>query len=314
MANLDPSVHRRACVYALRCACSGRLYVGSTLDLSRRMREHRCALRKGRHPNAKLTYIFKKRGFDKLLVGVIEYNLDGNLQERETFWITELQSYKSGLNMTKDATGSKDVSESTKAKIGEASRGRVTSQKTKALLSIASKKQSIESRLSGALKRTGVKRSEKATNQTALWHTGKKRSMQAKMNISQSLTKVTIEDVRAIDRMILEGRTYRDIGAVFNLSAQSICNIRNRVSPRHLVSEMGHPPKIMSIFSPIVSQRRRMSQAGKLVSKETRRKMSEARKGKKFSDEHKAALSTSVKKAIYLKRAIEELDRTTKQV
>ena len=49
-------------VYALLCAENGLAYVGSTFDLKRRMRQHRCEIRRGKHPAKALVADWQRYG------------------------------------------------------------------------------------------------------------------------------------------------------------------------------------------------------------------------------------------------------------
>jgi GIY-YIG catalytic domain len=49
-------------VYALLCAENGLAYVGSTFDLKRRMRQHRCEIRRGTHPAKALVADWQRYG------------------------------------------------------------------------------------------------------------------------------------------------------------------------------------------------------------------------------------------------------------
>ena len=49
-------------VYALLCTQNGLVYVGSTFDLKRRMRNHRCEIRRGTHPAKALVADWQRYG------------------------------------------------------------------------------------------------------------------------------------------------------------------------------------------------------------------------------------------------------------
>jgi len=79
------------CVYEIRNKKTGGIYVGSTNDYFRRMREHFEGLRNGTHRNIHLQRSFKKHGeisFEKM---IIEKTPVEKLIEREQYWIAELK-------------------------------------------------------------------------------------------------------------------------------------------------------------------------------------------------------------------------------
>lgn len=90
---------------------NGKLYVGKTYDLRKRINCHKCASKKG--SKIILHNSIKKYGWGNHLLKVIEEVPDELLNEREIFWIKELKTYcydnKNGMNMTKGADGQRST-------------------------------------------------------------------------------------------------------------------------------------------------------------------------------------------------------------
>lgn len=86
---------------------SGKVYVGKTYDLRKRINSHKCDTRKG--SSIILHNSIRKYGWEAHVIEVIEEVADELLNEREMFWITELKTYchenPMGLNMTKGGEG-----------------------------------------------------------------------------------------------------------------------------------------------------------------------------------------------------------------
>ncbi len=86
---------------------SGKLYVGKTYDLRKRVNCHKCATRKG--SSVILHNSIRKYGWDAHKLEIIEEVTEDLLNEREIFWIAELKTYcydnPMGLNMTKGGDG-----------------------------------------------------------------------------------------------------------------------------------------------------------------------------------------------------------------
>ena len=80
----------------------GKLYVGKTYNLRKRINSHKCCTRKG--STVILHNSIRKYGWDNHLLSVIEEVPDEFINEREIFWIATLKTYcyenKMGLNMT----------------------------------------------------------------------------------------------------------------------------------------------------------------------------------------------------------------------
>ena len=91
---------------------SGRLYVGKTHDLRKRINAYKCDVRKNRK-DLKLHNSLRKYGWDAHILEVIEEVEDAMLDEREIYWIAELKTYcyinPTGLNMTLGGDGQRST-------------------------------------------------------------------------------------------------------------------------------------------------------------------------------------------------------------
>lgn len=103
-------------VYALRCEATGEAYIGCTAGkLGKRMREHRCLLKAGKH-NSRLQERWNQHGPSGFRMVVLE-SLPKNIgliqkRERELFW---LRSYSSqGLMLNQHAVSFGGTPESIK--------------------------------------------------------------------------------------------------------------------------------------------------------------------------------------------------------
>lgn len=83
-------------IYGIRSNENGRIYIGQTKDINKRMTRHRSRLRKNKHFNKPLQEDFNKYGYDNFTLENIEKIEDGNrelLKERETFWIMQNKDF-----------------------------------------------------------------------------------------------------------------------------------------------------------------------------------------------------------------------------
>ena len=91
---------------------SGRLYVGKTHDLRKRVNAYKCDVRKNRK-DLKLHNSLRKYGWDAHILEVIEEVEDALLDEREIYWIAEFNTYcyknSRGLNMTLGGDGQRST-------------------------------------------------------------------------------------------------------------------------------------------------------------------------------------------------------------
>lgn len=86
---------------------TGKLYVGKTYHLKRRINAHKCASKSGK--NIILHNSIRKHGWDAHVLEIIEKVEDELMNEREVYWIEHLKTYcydhPNGMNMTKGGDG-----------------------------------------------------------------------------------------------------------------------------------------------------------------------------------------------------------------
>lgn len=90
---------------------SNRIYVGQTNDFNKRLFSHKHSIKKKKTNNVILINSFRKHGFDEHVFEIIEECDDNVLNEREIFWIKELNTFNGdnpfGMNMTLGGEGQK---------------------------------------------------------------------------------------------------------------------------------------------------------------------------------------------------------------
>ncbi len=91
---------------------TGRLYIGKTYDLRKRVNSYKCDVKKG-NKDIKLHNSLRKYGWDAHVLEVIEELPDEMLNEREMYWIAHFKTYcyeyPKGLNMTKGGDGQRST-------------------------------------------------------------------------------------------------------------------------------------------------------------------------------------------------------------
>ena len=115
-------------IYVFRNLVTNKVYVGQTNNPTKRKNEHIGSAYKGK--KSLLCHSIRKYGEDNFSFDVIEECEDHLSNEREIFWISHYDSFENGYNLT---TGGEHFShsESTKAKIGSALRGKHLSDEHK---------------------------------------------------------------------------------------------------------------------------------------------------------------------------------------
>ena len=88
-------------VYQIRCIPTGKIYVGSAVDLRRRWYAHRCLLRRGNHPNRHLLHAWEKYGENNFEFTVLEFTTPDKLLQVEQEWIdrTSCTDSNTGFNI-----------------------------------------------------------------------------------------------------------------------------------------------------------------------------------------------------------------------
>ena len=89
-------------IYSIKNILNNKTYVGSSINLKKRKREHFYQLRKGTHSNKHLQNAFSKYGETNFEFAVLE-RIEGKITNRETEWIKKLDSAnrEHGYNIAK---------------------------------------------------------------------------------------------------------------------------------------------------------------------------------------------------------------------
>lgn len=112
-------------IYRIVNTVTHKSYIGSSVDIRRRLREHFSDLRCGRHSNPYLQASFSLHGEDSFMFEVVEVCSQEAMQERETYWIHEYHSYVDDGGYNIEAPYRGPVLDETRRKISEANKGKV---------------------------------------------------------------------------------------------------------------------------------------------------------------------------------------------
>lgn len=113
-------------IYTITHLDSNRVYVGSSVNVAKRLKEHLGYLLKGKHHNHKLQRAWNKYGSDSFVFEKIESVANNRLKDREQFWIDAFLAAEDGYNiMSKaDSVAGFKHTEETKIKMRKAKEGR----------------------------------------------------------------------------------------------------------------------------------------------------------------------------------------------
>lgn len=213
-----PYPPRSSGIYKITDSKSGRIYVGSAVDLSKRLRRHSVDLDNGNHVNAALQSIYKKDK-SRLVFCVVEFVEKDALINREQFYI-DLEISKSGRDRVLNVllvAGShlgKKRSEETKRRLSEAKIGKVHSEETKEKMRQA---------------KTGRKLTEEHKKKIGDSTRGKKIN-RPKGIMAVWCRKYTDEQIREFREMKSSGMSYSEIEKLTCVSHGGLMKIINRTT------------------------------------------------------------------------------------
>ena len=115
-------------IYKITNTVTGKFYIGSAVNIRKRINEHRSELRANTHVNRHLQNAWNKHGADCFEFTALEYCKKERLIEREQFYIdSENPSYN--ICQTAGSTLGIKLTEQTKRKLSEARKGRTAPNK-----------------------------------------------------------------------------------------------------------------------------------------------------------------------------------------
>ena len=125
-------------IYSITNKINGKVYVGQSVNVYKRWKDHKYELNKNIHHNIYLQRAWNKYGKGNFEFEIIEICKQEELNDKEMFWIKGYIENKKSYNLTLGGDGTKGhpLSEEAKIKIGRASKGR---KKTKEEIAIISK-------------------------------------------------------------------------------------------------------------------------------------------------------------------------------
>ena len=190
-------------IYKITNIINGKFYIGSSIDISRRLNAHKSMLINNTHRNPILQRAWNKYGSDKFTFEIVEECEIENLLNREQFYLDLYFDNKHNLNINKKADSilGLNLSEETKTKISKALTGRTLSEEhkerlrkpkseqAKSNMKLAQQDRSIEIRNKISKTLTGHSLSQETKNKISESLKGNKQSEETNKKRSESLKK-----------------------------------------------------------------------------------------------------------------------------
>lgn len=93
-------------IYAIMNLHNKKLYIGQSIDIESRWKQHFSELRRGTHHNRYLQAAYNKYGADSFVVAILELCDKAKLNEREAYWVAKENSYgDGGYNLSAGGAG-----------------------------------------------------------------------------------------------------------------------------------------------------------------------------------------------------------------
>lgn len=121
-------------IYKITCIPTGKIYIGSAVNLQKRWYEHRYSLRKNTHCNCYLQAAYNKYGESVFVFSILETCEIDALLEYEQYYLDTLQPYREkGFNISHESSSTRGriLSLESREKCRAANLGRTHSQETR---------------------------------------------------------------------------------------------------------------------------------------------------------------------------------------
>jgi hypothetical protein len=176
-------------IYQIKNTITGKVYVGSAINIKNRFLDHKQLLKRQKHHSKKLQHSVNKYGIENFVFEIIEECEKDFLIEREQYYINTYESYEKGYNATPTA-GSKlgfKFSEESKKKMRQSQKGLRAGEKHP----LYGKRHSEETKRKISIKNSGKKASEETKRKMSKSRKGRTPAMLGKKHSEETKRKIS---------------------------------------------------------------------------------------------------------------------------
>lgn len=96
-------------IYCIENKVNGKKYIGQSIDIDKRWKEHKKLLNGKKHTNKYLQYSWNKYGENAFYFSIVELCESDVLDEKEIYWIDYYNTFKNGYNLTVGGDGGNTI-------------------------------------------------------------------------------------------------------------------------------------------------------------------------------------------------------------
>ena len=165
-------------IYLILNNKNGKGYVGQSINIEKRFKQHKRELNNNYHNNSHLQKAWNKYGKSSFVFLILEKTFKNMLNNAEIFWINFLETYNSGYNLTRGGEDNPMNYDEHRKKISISNKGRIFTDKHKRNIS--------KSKIGSKNPMYGKNHTDKSKKKISQKHIGKKVSCETRNKISKN--------------------------------------------------------------------------------------------------------------------------------
>jgi len=280
-------------IYVIVNKVSGKMYVGSAVNLSKRKGSHFNGLRNNKHRNIHLQRAYNKDGKENFVFKTIIFCDKTDLLFYEQICMDGYNVIKKGYNISPIAGNNLGVkrTEETKKRMSEAKQNMSEETKKRMSESARGKKHTEETKKKISESNLGKKRTEETKKKISNGQKGKKLTEEHKKKISEAKQNMSEETKNNMSEAHKGNKHTEETKKRMS---------KSRKGKKHTEETRKKIIRSLKGKTHTEETKKKISEAhkGKTHTEETRKKMSKSRKGKKHTEETKKKISIKKKKPL----------------